>query len=73
MNTKVGDNFMAHNLDTEFAFLESGRGRYGAGKEGLRIRKIWTRLSLWKPSWLLFQGRSSGRQGGARPKTPPKA
>jgi hypothetical protein len=31
-------------------YLESGCGRYGAGKEGLRIRKIWTRLSLWKPS-----------------------
>jgi hypothetical protein len=23
-----------------FHYLESGRGRYGAGKEGLRIRKI---------------------------------
>jgi hypothetical protein len=51
-------------------YLESGRGRYGAGKEGLRIRKIWTRLILWKPSSLLSQERSLARQGGARPKAP---
>jgi hypothetical protein len=51
-------------------YLESGRGRYGVGKEGLRIRKIWTRLSLWKPGSLLSQGRSLARHGGARPKTP---
>jgi hypothetical protein len=73
MNTKVEDNFVAHNLDTEFALFGvrmSGRGRYGAGKEGLRIRKIWTRLSLWKPSSLLSQGRSRVRQGGARPRLP---
>jgi hypothetical protein len=36
-------------------YLESGRGRYGAGKEGLRIRKIWMRLILWKPSLLLSE------------------
>jgi hypothetical protein len=41
MNTNVEDNFAAHNLDTELHYLESGRGRYGAFKEGLRIRKIW--------------------------------
>jgi hypothetical protein len=34
------------------------------------IRKIWTRLILWKPSSLLSQGRSRARQGGARPKAP---
>jgi hypothetical protein len=39
-------------------------------KEGLRIRKIWTRLILWKPSCLLSQGRSHRRQGGERPKAP---
>jgi hypothetical protein len=27
--------------------LESGCGRYGADKEGLRIRKIWMRLILY--------------------------
>jgi hypothetical protein len=70
MNTKVEDNFVAHNLDTEFALLESGCGRYGVGKEGLRIRKIWTRLILWKPSLLLSQGVYRARQGGARPKVP---
>jgi hypothetical protein len=53
-------------------YLESRRGRYGASKEGLRIRKIWTSLSLWKPSWLLSQGISRGRQGGACPKNPQK-
>jgi hypothetical protein len=51
-------------------YLESGRGRYGAGKDGVRIRKIWTKLILWKPSSLLPQGRSRARQGGARPKAP---
>jgi hypothetical protein len=70
MNIKVEDNFVAHNLDTEFAFSEFGCGRYGAGNEGLRIRKIWTRLILWKPSLLLSEGGSHARQGGARPKAP---
>jgi hypothetical protein len=51
-------------------YLESERGRYDAGKEGLWIRKIWTRLILWKPSLLLSQGGSRARQGGARPKAP---
>jgi hypothetical protein len=50
--------------------LEFGHGRYGADKKGLRIRKIWTRLSLWKSSWLLSRGRSRARQGGARLKAP---
>jgi hypothetical protein len=72
MNTKVEDNFVAHNLDTKFALfgVQSGRGRYAAGKEGLRIRKIWTRLILWKPSLLLSQGGCHARQGGACPKAP---
>jgi hypothetical protein len=51
-------------------YLGSLCGIYGAGKEGLRIRKIWTRLILWKPSSLFSQGRSRARQGGARPKAP---
>jgi hypothetical protein len=34
------------------------------------MRKIWTRLILWKPSSLLSQGRSRARQGGARPNAP---
>jgi hypothetical protein len=48
--------------------LVSERGRYGTGKEGVRIRKIW--LILWKPSLLLSQGGSRARQGGACPKAP---
>jgi hypothetical protein len=67
MNTKVENNFVAQNLDTD---LESVRGRYGAGKEGLRIRKIWTRQILWKPSLLLYKGGCRARQGGACPKAP---
>jgi hypothetical protein len=70
MNTKVGGNFVPYNQDTEFALFGVHSGRYGAVKEGLRIRKIWTRLILWKPSSLLSQGRSRARQGGARPKAP---
>jgi hypothetical protein len=58
MNTKVEDNFVAHNLDTEFALFGVRTWEIGAGKEGLRIRKIWTRLILWKPSPLLSQGGS---------------
>jgi hypothetical protein len=68
MNTKVEDNFVAHNVDTEFALFGVPRGRYGAVKEGLQIRKIW--LILWKPSLLFSQGGSRARQGGACPKAP---
>jgi hypothetical protein len=50
--------------------LKFGRGRYGTCKEGLRIRKIWTRLILCKPSLLLSQGGSRARQGGVHPKAP---
>jgi hypothetical protein len=35
MNTKVEDNFVAHNLDTQFALIGVRTRRYGAGKEGL--------------------------------------
>jgi hypothetical protein len=51
-------------------YLESRRGRYGVGKTGLQNRKVGTRLILWKQSFLLSQGRSHARQGGARPKAP---
>jgi hypothetical protein len=65
MNTKVGDNFVPHNLDAEFAIF------------GVRTWEIWCRqgravkqeslanLILWKPSLL-----SHARQGGAHPKNP---
>ena len=70
MNTKLEDNFVSHNLDTEFALFGVGRVRYGAGKEGLRTRKIWMRLILRKTSLLLSQGGSRARQDGSRPKAP---
>jgi hypothetical protein len=61
------EEILCHTTRTpNLHYLESGRGRYGADNEGLRIRKIWTRLILWKPSSLLSQGRSHARQGGAR-------
>jgi hypothetical protein len=53
MNTKVEHNFDPHNLDTESAFLESGRGRYDVGIEGMCNRKVWVMLILWKPILLL--------------------
>jgi hypothetical protein len=68
MNTKVEGNFVHTTWTQNLHYLESGRGRYGTGKEGLQIRKIW--LILWKPSLLLSQGGSRARQGGARPKAP---
>jgi hypothetical protein len=40
MNTKVEDNFVAHNLDIEFALFGVQAWEISAGKEGLRIRKI---------------------------------
>jgi hypothetical protein len=70
MNTKVGDNFMEHNLDTEFTLFGVRTWEIWCRQGWLRIRKIWMRLSLWKPSSLLSQGRSSVRQGGSCPKTP---
>jgi hypothetical protein len=62
MNTKVEDNFVAHNLNTEFALFGVQTWRYGAGKERMQIRKIWTMLILWKPSLLVSQGVSRARQ-----------
>jgi hypothetical protein len=70
INTKVGDNFVAHNMDTEFALFGVRTWEYGVSKEGLWIREIWTRLILWKSSSLLSQGRSGACQGGAHPKAP---
>jgi hypothetical protein len=45
MNTKVEDNFVAHNLDTEFALFGVHTWEIWR-KEGLRIRKIRTSLTL---------------------------
>jgi hypothetical protein len=55
MHTKVEDNFVPHNLDTDLHYLEFGRGRYDVGKEELQNKKILTRLILWKLSLLLSQ------------------
>jgi hypothetical protein len=68
MNTKVEDNFVAHNMDTEFALFRVRTWEIWCCQEGPRIRKIW--LILWKPSLLFSQGGSRARQGGARPKEP---
>jgi hypothetical protein len=46
MNNKVEDNFVAHNLDTEFALFGVQTWEIWRGKEGLRIKKIWTMLIL---------------------------
>jgi hypothetical protein len=35
MNTKVGDNFMAHNLETEFALFGVWTWEIWCHKEGL--------------------------------------
>jgi hypothetical protein len=70
MNTKVEDNFVAHNLDAEFALfgvrtweILHWQGRT-ANQENL------DEADLWKPSLLLSQGGSRARQCGARPKAP---
>jgi hypothetical protein len=70
MNTKVNIILLHTTWTSNLHYLEFERGRYGAVKEGVRIRKIWTRLILWKLSLLLSQGGSRARQGGARPKAP---
>ena len=67
MNTKVVDNFVPHNLDTEFALFGV---RKNVRKERLRIRKVWTRLSLWKPSSLPSQGRFRQGKGEHAPRLP---
>jgi hypothetical protein len=70
MNTKLGDNFVAHNLVTEFALF------------GVWMWEIWCRqgravnqenldeAEFMKTKLAPSQGRYRGRQGGARPKTP---
>jgi hypothetical protein len=70
VNTKVYDNFMAHNLDTKFTSF------------GVRTWEIWHRqgrvanqknldeADFMEPSLLLSQGGSHARKGGARPKAP---
>jgi hypothetical protein len=70
MNTKVEDNFVAHNMDIKFELF------------GVRTWEIWCRqgratdqenldeADLWKPSLLLSQRGSRARQGGAHPKAP---
>jgi hypothetical protein len=70
MNTKVGENFVPYNQDTEFALF------------GVRTWEIWRwqgrstnqesldEAVFLKPSSLLSLGRYRGRKGGARPKAP---
>jgi hypothetical protein len=70
MNTKVGGNLVPCNQDTEFALFVVWTWEVWRWKAGLQNRKVCTRLILWKPSSLLFQGRSHARQGGVRPKAP---
>jgi hypothetical protein len=71
MNTEVEDNFVEHNLDTEFALFGVRKWEILCRQGRATNQKIWTRLILWKSRSLLSQGRSRGTQGGARPKTPP--
>jgi hypothetical protein len=68
MNTKVGDNFVEHNLDNKFALfgVRTWEIRHPQGR--VTNQEVWTMLSLWKQSSLLSQGRSHARQVGARPK-----
>jgi hypothetical protein len=70
MYTKVEDNFVPHNLDTECALF------------GVRTWEIWHRQGkaadrenldegdFMEPSLLLSQGGSRARQGGTHPKAP---
>jgi hypothetical protein len=70
MNTKVGDNFMAHNLYSEFALF------------GVRTWEIWCwqgraanqenldEADFMETKFPSSQGRSRARQGGARLKAP---
>jgi hypothetical protein len=70
MNTKVGYNFVARNLDAEFALFGVRMLEIWFRQGRAANQEIWTRLILWKPSSLLSQGRSCARQGGAGPKAP---
>jgi hypothetical protein len=70
MNTKVKDNSVAHNLDTEFKLF------------GVQTWEIWRRqgratnqenldeADFMKTKFACLQGGSRARQGGARPKAP---
>jgi hypothetical protein len=70
MNTKVEDNFVAHNLDTEFALF------------GVQTWEIWRRqgraanqknmdeTDFMETKFASLRGGFRARQGGARPKTP---
>jgi hypothetical protein len=51
MNTKVEDNFVAHNLDTEFALFGVRTWEIWRLQGRTANRKIW--LILWKPSLFL--------------------
>jgi hypothetical protein len=70
INTKVEDNFVAHNLNAEFVLFGVRTWDIWRRQGRAANQKIWTRLILWKPSLLLFQGGSRARQGGARHKAP---
>jgi hypothetical protein len=70
MNTKVEDNFVAHNLDTEFALfgvqtweILRWQGRT-ANQENL------DEADFMETKFAFSQGGSRARQGGARPKAP---
>jgi hypothetical protein len=70
MNTKVGDNFVAHNLDTRFALF------------GVRTWEIWCQqrrsmnqenldtADFMEAKFASLPRRIHARQGGSRPKAP---
>jgi hypothetical protein len=70
MNTKVEDNFVAHNLDTEFELFRVQTWEIWRRQGRAANQENLTRLILWKPSLLLSQGGSRAWKGGARPKAP---
>jgi hypothetical protein len=57
-------------LDNEVALFGVQTWEIWCQQERMRIKKIWTRLGLWKPSSLFSQGRSRARKGGAHTKAP---
>jgi hypothetical protein len=70
MNTEVKDNFVAHNLDTEFALFRFRTWEIWHWKGRTANQENLDETDLWKASLLLSQGGSRARQGGARPKAP---
>jgi hypothetical protein len=70
MKTKVEDNFVAYNLDTERALFGVQTWEIWRRKGRVANQENLDRLILWKPSLLLSKGGSRARQGGARPKPP---